>query len=622
MADATLQVAQRFPVGTSVGAYARTITGDNPTGAPRGTASATASVSSAGTLSYTGLVAGKEYFAYALVSGEHRYVAFSADVASQTYDERLALAEAHVADTALDGGPHGLPSLAADGVAIGRSGGALTALDVATQAELDVEKARLAVVREAPINVRYPEYGAVGDATANDTAALQAALTAAGVAAASTRRAADVFIPPGDYKYSTVLSVPAGVNVKGSGGATRLWPQGVDGFTFPVATMFTPQVLEGFWLENWNNTNTATAFKVPGTATLTDRRYGVRVRDVHVGYFNVGFDLRSAWEWTLDGVVGYSVGHAVRVRGQCARIRLVNNCSFNPIGFTPTGSPKVGLLVTPVTDYTGGASTRPEDVQDHGSTFLGYDVCVKLDDFLVCELHGTILDFATWYGVQFRESQGLLIDGCYLATTDGAYGAAIDLSAGILSDAPAGAGVGQATIRANRIWAGTATANARGIVLAANQDGHIVEGNFLSGFNGANGRDIYALSNRGLSIRRNRCRSTGSHSILVETPTGDHDVGPNETARAVSVPGASVASAAAVTLPAYTDVVQVTGTTGITSIAASRPGRRVTLIFADALTVTDGGNLRLAGNFVTTVDDTLTLACDGTNWHEVGRSVN
>jgi hypothetical protein len=48
----------------------------------------------------------------------------------------------------------------------------------------------------------------------------------------------------------------------------------------------------------------------------------------------------------------------------------------------------------------------------------------------------------------------------------------------------------------------------------------------------------------------------------------------------------------------------------------------VVLQFADVLTVTDGSNLVLAGNFVTSLDDTLTLYCDGTNWREMARSVN
>ena len=85
----------------------------------------------------------------------------------------------------------------------------------------------------------------------------------------------------------------------------------------------------------------------------------------------------------------------------------------------------------------------------------------------------------------------------------------------------------------------------------------------------------------------------------------------------------SVASATALTLPQGSRVITVTGTTNITSVLVSGwTGKQVTLIFTGALTFTDGSNLRLNGNFVTTTDDTITIACDGLNWYEVARSAN
>jgi hypothetical protein len=88
----------------------------------------------------------------------------------------------------------------------------------------------------------------------------------------------------------------------------------------------------------------------------------------------------------------------------------------------------------------------------------------------------------------------------------------------------------------------------------------------------------------------------------------------------------TVASAAALTLPfqgSETPTFNVTGTTNITSVVATGwQDKTVRLIFAGALTFTDGSNLKLSGNFVTTADDVITLACDGTNWYEGARSVN
>lgn len=88
--------------------------------------------------------------------------------------------------------------------------------------------------------------------------------------------------------------------------------------------------------------------------------------------------------------------------------------------------------------------------------------------------------------------------------------------------------------------------------------------------------------------------------------------------------GAAVASATALPVPTG-NVFHVTGTTTITSITATnlQSGVCFTMIFDDALTLTDGSNLKLNGDFVTTADDTIPLCFDGTNFYESGaRSVN
>lgn len=60
----------------------------------------------------------------------------------------------------------------------------------------------------------------------------------------------------------------------------------------------------------------------------------------------------------------------------------------------------------------------------------------------------------------------------------------------------------------------------------------------------------------------------------------------------------------------------------IKKINATFAGHRVCLVFIDAMKVIDGENLKLAGNFEATSDDTLDIICDGVNWYEVGRSAN
>ena len=48
----------------------------------------------------------------------------------------------------------------------------------------------------------------------------------------------------------------------------------------------------------------------------------------------------------------------------------------------------------------------------------------------------------------------------------------------------------------------------------------------------------------------------------------------------------------------------------------------MTLIFESTAGLTDGGNLKLSGNFTGTADDTITLVCDGTNWYGTPGSAN
>jgi len=87
--------------------------------------------------------------------------------------------------------------------------------------------------------------------------------------------------------------------------------------------------------------------------------------------------------------------------------------------------------------------------------------------------------------------------------------------------------------------------------------------------------------------------------------------------------GTAVASAGAMPLPTGR-VFHVTGTTSITSITSTnfQAGAVITLIFDGILTFTDGNNLKLASNFVTSADDTITLVYDGTNWYEITRAAN
>ena len=81
--------------------------------------------------------------------------------------------------------------------------------------------------------------------------------------------------------------------------------------------------------------------------------------------------------------------------------------------------------------------------------------------------------------------------------------------------------------------------------------------------------------------------------------------------------GADIASAATIAFPIEGALFDVTGTTTITGISGSFPGRGVLVRFMDALTLTNGTNLILPGgaDITTQAGDFAAFVClDGTKW--------
>lgn len=86
---------------------------------------------------------------------------------------------------------------------------------------MSLTRVSYSMIRGTPANVL--DYGAVGDGTTDDTAAIQAALNGA---SASTYR--DVILPAGDYLISSNLEIPEGVSLIGQGNRSA-FNEGVEG---------------------------------------------------------------------------------------------------------------------------------------------------------------------------------------------------------------------------------------------------------------------------------------------------------------------------------------------------------------------------------------------------------
>lgn len=87
----------------------------------------------------------------------------------------------------------------------------------------------------------------------------------------------------------------------------------------------------------------------------------------------------------------------------------------------------------------------------------------------------------------------------------------------------------------------------------------------------------------------------------------------------------NITAASTITIPTSWDVVRVGGTPGTTInsiVPNGHAGHIVTIIFAAAFTVNRTSTLVIPTTFSTTDADTLTLACNGSAWYEIARSVN
>lgn len=117
--------------------------------------------------------------------------------------------------------------------------------------------------------------------------------------------------------------------------------------------------------------------------------------------------------------------------------------------------------------------------------------------------------------------------------------------------------------------------------------------------------------------------------ILDNYVTGSYygDVDRDGTVERSDIGGACADTASATTITASNcSVVTITGSTTITAInqcnSANKARRLVVLCGTATAQITDGANLKLAGNFTCTADDSISLVCDGTNWYETSRSAN
>lgn len=247
MANGTLATAAVYPDGTSVSAYLRRDIPDGHTGSPPAAPVNTQTVAG-GSVTFTGLAKGESYVAAGLVSGTWRYRAFAIDpdpvetvaehAARETNVHGILSTADLLEDTTIDAKGDLLAAPAADQIdrlPVGADDEVLTADSGET---LGLKwgpppSADVAVIKEAPLNVKYPEFGALGDNSGDQGPAIQAALDLArhAVPANLTEgRGGEIYVPGGEYRIVTPLNMDTsywGISAFGDGIQNYYWGDAV-----------------------------------------------------------------------------------------------------------------------------------------------------------------------------------------------------------------------------------------------------------------------------------------------------------------------------------------------------------------------------------------------------------
>lgn len=535
MASSVLTVTNgQFPVGTLVGAYTRKTRHDGTS--PSSAALDTDTVSANSTLTFDGLPDNAEYTAYALVGGSHRYQDFS------------------------------------------------TRPPAASTITLDVAalQTNATVVKEAALDPAYPEFGAVGDGTTDDSAAIQAAVNAAGAALKGE------VILPDHYRVDTALTFPLNnpITLRGVGkgrplvGGTRLARTGTNPIISAVGTGDTNAGRVAVTLKGLVLDGGGTA----GAVLKVQRANDVLIDDVRVGWSaGIGAQFTQLWNCDIDHL-------------------RVHNCGSG------TTSPAV------LFDAVAGAGSQGGSATVHCSNW-------ELEGNLGTELRltGSVADGAPTNDVKFSN---LKIEG-----GSGSF-PFIDLFFAQLTVIE-GLQISRAAARSGTMieQLGSSTGAAGNVITGYTIDGRLgtATSHFVDCGVGALVFGPGVILGSGIvNAAIFRVRNTVSAGRFGYNPALiTSEVQRNRWVLDERGP-ATVASAATIVVPAAR-VASVTGTATVTTIATTEPGHVITLVFASTATLTDGGNIKLAGaaaNFTATADDAITLVCDGTSWIETGRAVN
>ncbi|HYH83014.1 MAG TPA: glycosyl hydrolase family 28-related protein [Longimicrobium sp.] len=453
-------------------------------------------------------------------------------------------------------------------------------------------------------DVRSAAFGAVGNGSTDDTAAIQAAIDAATTATGA--RGGIVFFPPGEYRIeSPGLVLPRGKTLAlvGAGpDATALHATaGLLSSTEPLVRWnFTTGVTTTFF--RLQDLQLSRSDEGPVLVYAKPSNNQVSERLAQAVFENVYFRAKTASApggatadtVAIDGAIncafrdvavhGGNVGLVLSACSHCLVENFRTDIDFSVnVGMRVIGGGNHVFSNVRVESTNGGAGVQLES----GTTNLVFD--------------GLYFEGKkTTPQINIASAEGVTILGPALATPT-------------VSNAVGLRVAGSATnVRVIGGIAKDFTVHSGGKAIKIESSARYVR---------VEGLHLYDPSGGASDALANVDLSSGAAGVRVELLTD------NPPAKRVVVASAPPTLAVNSSTPSVSEgevfKVANTSSTTITDLLDDYAGQEVTLIFTDAVTtVSDGTNLRLAGSFTSTGDAVLKLVRDGTRWYEVSRSVN
>lgn len=467
------------------------------------------------------------------------------------------------------------------------------------------------------------DFGAVGDGTTDDTAAIQEALNSLGAAGGT------VSVPNGmKCLIDNNLTIPKSCHLVGphsfvgTPGNNAAAVYGSVGGALLVNSTKTITINSGASLRGLliyrkgmtfpaanSSAFAGTAITIGGDDAVV---YGCQVMGFNKAIYSSGYQRQKIEYLLHDNINGIEITN-------CADIAYVSHCHAWPFSNIGVGGSYTNITRT-------GKAYYFHDLCDWAKVTdcfsWGYAVGFQVTSANSVTLLGCGADNAYSGGPLVSGAMGFVIDGtstdtsligCQAAAHDAA-GAHVNTTGGV-----------QTKIVNLSVWGG-----------GSNSDGiRVTSGDvaILGGIMRGQNYGVRVLSSgMRVFIDGVRFETILAYPIYASPSSSLVFIGDNDYSNFTAVPTAntalcqSVASAASVVLPNSGDTFNITGTTNFGTLGQGWAGREVTLIFSSSLTVFNGTgavtNMRLDGgsNFAAAAGSSLTLRHNGVQWYEVGRS--